>query len=86
MLAIFASLLGLRFDSIPAERLTEDVIWHDTVRGFSVWDTKDDCFVGYLYFDLLWRENKYRGNQSVNVQCVFVPPFKFTSHLLMEPI
>ncbi|KAJ5508103.1 Peptidase M3A/M3B [Penicillium freii] len=61
MLAIFASLLGLRFDSIPAERLTEDVIWHDTVRGFSVWDTKDDCFVGYLYFDLLWRENKYRG-------------------------
>ncbi|KAJ5943769.1 Peptidase M3A/M3B [Penicillium verrucosum] len=68
MLAIFASLLGLRFDSIPAERLTEDFIWHDTVRGFSVWDTKDDCFVGYLYFDLLWRENKYRGNQSVNIQ------------------
>lgn len=86
MLDIFASLLGLRFDSIPAERLTGDVIWHDTVRGFSVWDTKDDEFIGYLYFDLLWRENKYRGNQSVNIQCVCIPPFSFISPLLMEPI
>lgn len=85
MLGIFSSLLGLRFDSIPAERLTGDVVWHDTVRGFSVYDTKDDGFIGYLYFDLLWRENKYRGNQSVNIQCVFVPPFSFTSRLLMEP-
>ncbi|KAJ9489491.1 hypothetical protein VN97_g3802 [Penicillium thymicola] len=74
MLDIFASLLGLRFDSIPAERLTGDVVWHDTVRGFSVWDTKDDCFVGYLYFDLFWRENKYRGNQSVNIQCGYIRP------------
>ncbi|KGO65618.1 Peptidase M3A/M3B [Penicillium expansum] len=69
MLGIFASLLGLRFDSIPEERLAGDFIWHDTVRGFSVWDTRDDGFIGYLYFDLLWRENKYRGNQSVNIQC-----------------
>lgn len=73
MLGIFASLLNLRFDSIPSEKLTRDVVWHDTVRVFSVWDTKEDAFVGYLYFDLLWRENKYRGNQSVNIQCVFVP-------------
>lgn len=48
MLGIFASLLGLRFDSTPAENLAGDVIWHDTVRGLSVWDTKDNKFIGYL--------------------------------------
>jgi Zn-dependent oligopeptidase len=73
MIGIFASLLNLRFDSIPSEKLTRDVVWHDTVRVFSVWDTKEDAFIRYLYFDLLWRENKYRGNQSVNIQCVSVP-------------
>lgn len=72
MLDIFSSVLGLRFDPIPAEQLTQDVIWHNTVECFSVWDAKDEGFIGYLYFDLLWRENKYRGNQSVNIQCVIL--------------
>lgn len=70
MLDLFGSWLGVRFDAIPDDMLTEDVIWHDTVRAFSVWDTKDGGFVGYLYFDLLWREYKFRGNQSVNLQAV----------------
>ena len=76
MLGIFASSLGLRFDPVPADRLTEETIWHPTVGLFSVWDTKNDEFVGYLYHDLLWREHKYRGNQSVNIQCV-LSPFHF---------
>lgn len=70
MLDIFASLLGLRFDPIPSEKLTGDVIRHDTVRGFSVWNMKGDGIIVYVYLDLLWRENKYRGNQSVDIQCV----------------
>ncbi|KAJ5643693.1 peptidase family M3 [Penicillium longicatenatum] len=74
MLDIFATVLGLRFDSIATEDLNEDVIWHDTVECFSVWDAKDNGFIGYLYFDLLWRENKYRGNQSVNIQCGYLRP------------
>ncbi|KAJ5792836.1 peptidase family M3 [Penicillium pulvis] len=74
MLEIFAFVLGLRFKPIPAEYLTRDVIWHDTVECFSVWDGKDDGFIGYLYFDLLWREKKYRGNQSVNIQCGYLRP------------
>ncbi|RAL00758.1 M3 family metallopeptidase [Aspergillus ibericus CBS 121593] len=74
MLGIFASLLHLRFDPIPTESLPDNVIWHDTVRVFSVWDGKDGGFIGYLYFDLLWRENKYRGNQSVNIQCGYLRP------------
>lgn len=74
MLGIFASLLGLRFDSIPADKLTGDLIWHESIRCFSVWDARNQSFIGYLYFDLLWRENKYRGNQSVNIQCGYLRP------------
>lgn len=70
MLDLFGAWLGLRFDSVPNDMLTDDVVWHDTVRAFSVWNTEDGEFVGYLYFDLLWREYKFRGNQSVNLQAV----------------
>lgn len=70
MLDVFASLFGLRFNPISPDLLTEDVIWHDSVQAFSVWDTEDNEFVGYLYFDLFWREYKFRGNQDVNIQSV----------------
>ncbi|KAJ5776809.1 peptidase family M3 [Penicillium odoratum] len=86
MLGIFTSLLGLRFDPIPTDILTGDLIWHDTVQGFSVWDMSDNGFIGYLYFDLLWRENKYRGNQCVNIQCGYQRPDgtrQFPSTILM---
>jgi metallopeptidase MepB len=70
MLNVFASLFCLRFDSVPDDILTEDIIWHDSVRVFSVWDSRDSEFIGYLYLDLLWREYKFRGNHDVNIQCV----------------
>jgi metallopeptidase MepB len=81
MLDVFGSWLGLRFDPIPDDMLNDDVVWHDTIRTFSVWDTKDGGFIGYLYFDLVWREYKFRGNQAVNLQAVsqllyaFIPLF-----------
>ncbi|PWY78784.1 peptidase family M3 [Aspergillus eucalypticola CBS 122712] len=72
MLGIFASVLGLQFEPVEAEK---ESLWHESVRVFSVWEsTPDKQFVGYLYFDLLWRENKYRGNQSVNLQCGYLRP------------
>ncbi|KAJ5094456.1 peptidase family M3 [Penicillium angulare] len=75
MLGIFSSFFDLRFDLIPADNVPSDCVWHDTVRIFSVWDIKNDNqFVGYIYFDLLWRENKYRGNQCVNIQCGYLKP------------
>lgn len=70
MLDIFASLFGLRFDPIPDDMLGQDVIWHDSVRAFCVWDTNDGEFIGYFYFDLLWREHKFRHNHDVNIQAV----------------
>jgi len=72
MLEIFASCLQLRFTPIP-NILLEGSTWHDDVEAWSVWDDREsskDDFVGYLYADLLWRPNKYQGNQCVNLQCV----------------
>ena len=70
MLDIFASVLGLRFDPVEADK---EALWHESIRVFSVREsTPNGNFIGYLYFDLLWRENKYRGNQSVNLQCVCI--------------
>ncbi|RAL04267.1 M3 family metallopeptidase [Aspergillus ibericus CBS 121593] len=71
MLGIFASLLGLRFDAITADT---GQLWHESVQVFSVWDERTSEFVGHLYFDLLWRENKYRGNQNVTIEAGFTKP------------
>ncbi|PWY78057.1 zincin [Aspergillus sclerotioniger CBS 115572] len=65
MLEIFASVLGLRFDAITAQ---SDQLWHESVQVFAVWDDRSSEFIRYLHFDLLWRENKYRGNQNVTIE------------------
>ncbi|KAI4596305.1 hypothetical protein KJ359_005434 [Pestalotiopsis sp. 9143b] len=68
MLGVFASLLGIRFD--PVQDVDAANIWHDSVQVFSVWDGPgtDADFIGYLYFDLLWRKNKFRGNHNVTME------------------
>ncbi|KAM0665108.1 hypothetical protein ACQRIU_005369 [Beauveria bassiana] len=73
MLQIFEAALGLRFDCIPKTELLDAKIWHNTVTVFSVWDTRQDepAFMGYLYFDLLWRENKFRGAHNVTMEFGF---------------
>ena len=76
MLGVFVFFLGLRFVRIPDEEIGPHAIWHDTVQAFSVWDETDGdddddaSFIGHLYFDLLWRENKFRGGQNVTMECV----------------
>jgi metallopeptidase MepB len=76
MLDVFAYFFKLRFDPIPTEDVDPACLWHAGVRVFSVWeDAPDDkSFVGYLYFDLLRRDNKYKGNQNVTIQTVSCPP------------
>ncbi|KAJ9148665.1 Metallopeptidase [Pleurostoma richardsiae] len=74
MLEVFASCLQLRFDPVPTE-LTAGATWHEDVEMWSVWDerpTSRGTFVGYLYTDLLWRPNKHKGSQDVNLQCGYV--------------
>ena len=68
MLKIFEDLLGLEFNQIQGEDLSrlsptgkgEDIVWHEEVLMFSVWDDEGEGggFVGYLYLDLHPREGK----------------------------
>jgi metallopeptidase MepB len=69
MLKIFEELFGLVFVEIVGEEdraaladggKGSDIVWHEEVQVFSVWDDKGEGegFVGYLYLDLFPRDGK----------------------------
>ena len=82
MLKIFEELFGFVFVELgPEERKSlsptgraEDIVWHEDVIVFSVWDDKSEGegFVGYLYLDLHPRQGKYGHAANFNMQ----PGFK----------
>lgn len=85
MLKIFEELFGFVFVEIgdAAERArisptgkAEDIVWHEDVILFSVWDdaSEGDGFVGYLYLDLHPRPGKYGHAANFNLQ----PGFQVT--------
>jgi metallopeptidase MepB len=69
MLKIFEELFGLVFVQIDGEERDKisptgkgvDIIWHEDVKLFSVWDDEGEggAFSGYLYLDLHPRPGKY---------------------------
>jgi metallopeptidase MepB len=71
MLQIFEQLFGLVFveitgyerDEISETGKGNDIIWHQDVKIFSVWDDEGEGsgFTGYLYLDLHTRTGKYYG-------------------------
>jgi len=82
MLKIFEDLLGFVFVEVgPEERAqisptgkAEDIVWHEDVILFSVWDDagEGDGFVGYLYLDLHPRKGKYGHAANFNMQPGFL--------------
>ncbi|WEW59586.1 metalloendopeptidase [Emydomyces testavorans] len=78
MLMIFEELFGLVFVEIEGEersKLSEtgkgdDIVWHEDVQVFSVWNDEGEGngFVGYLYLDLFPREGKYGHAANFNLQ------------------
>jgi metallopeptidase MepB len=74
MLKVFGSLFGFVFILVEGEdrdRLSStgkgsDLVWHDDVIMYSVWDDQGEGgdFRGYLYLDLYFRQGKHRGYQS----------------------
>ena len=68
MLKIFEELLGLNFIEVKGDDRAaisptgkgEDIVWHEDVQLFSVWNDKSEGsgFVGYLYVDLFPRLGK----------------------------
>ncbi|KAF2442931.1 zincin [Karstenula rhodostoma CBS 690.94] len=78
MLKIFEELFGLAFVEITGEDRTaladggkgSDIVWHEDVQVFSVWDDEGEGagFVGYLYLDLFPRGGKYGHAANFNLQ------------------
>ncbi|RXG48793.1 hypothetical protein VDGE_07942 [Verticillium dahliae] len=82
MLKIFEELLGLVFvelkdadrDALSPTGKGQDIVWHEDVVLFSVWDdvSEGDGFVGYLYLDLHPRPGKYGHAANFNLQPGFL--------------
>ncbi|PSN69222.1 zincin [Corynespora cassiicola Philippines] len=78
MLKIFEELFGLVFVEIVGDDRTaladggkgSDIVWHEDVQVFSVWDDEAEGseFVGYLYLDLFPRDGKYGHAANFNLQ------------------
>ncbi|KAL4779147.1 peptidase family M3-domain-containing protein [Aspergillus varians] len=78
MLRIFEELFGLVFVEISGEDREQiattskgsDIVWHEEVQLFSVWDDEGEGsgFVGYLYLDLFPRPGKYGHAANFNLQ------------------
>lgn len=63
MLNFYETLFKLKFIEVKEDKST----WHDDVKQFSVWkldNPKNPSFVGWIYFDLWPRDNKY--NHAAN--------------------
>ncbi|KAJ5095049.1 hypothetical protein N7532_007340 [Penicillium argentinense] len=82
MLKIFEELFGLEFVEILGEDRAavaptgqgNDIVWHEDVQVFSVWNDEGEGsgFVGYLYLDLFPREGKYGHAANFNLQPGFI--------------
>ncbi|EME79322.1 uncharacterized protein MYCFIDRAFT_57655 [Pseudocercospora fijiensis CIRAD86] len=82
MLKIFEEIFGLQFVQIEGEHRDQispsgkgaDIVWHEDVQVFAVWDDAGEGgeFVGYLYLDLHPREGKYGHAANFNIQPGFI--------------
>ncbi|KAK2604610.1 hypothetical protein N8I77_007523 [Diaporthe amygdali] len=71
MLNAFASFLGLSFVRILDKDVPPDCTWHENVEVWSVRDHRHNpgTLLGYLYLDLMWREEKSPGYFNHEIQC-----------------
>lgn len=84
MLKIFEELFGLVFVEVTGEHRDNlapsgkgsDLLWHEDVQIFTVWDDagEGNGFVGYLYLDLFPRDGKYGHAANFNLQPGFNAP------------
>ena len=69
---VFREITGVQRDELAESRNGSDLVWHEDVELFSVWD--DDVqggdFLGYLYLDLFSRDGKYGNASNFNLQPV----------------
>lgn len=80
MLNIFEKLFGLvinrvstdEFDALSPTGKGADIVWHEDVKLFTVWDCDEEGgeFVGYLYMDIHPRDGKYTHAANFPVEPV----------------
>ncbi|KAI5301416.1 hypothetical protein KEM56_001738 [Ascosphaera pollenicola] len=79
MMEIFEHLFGLEFvelktkeerDAVAETGNGNDIVWHEDVQVFSVWNQEKEGgeFVGYLYLDLFPRVGKYGHAANFGLQ------------------
>ena len=81
MLKIFEELFGMEFVEVIGEDRAaiaptgqgDDIVWHEDVQVFSVWNDEGEGsgFIGYLYLDLFPRDGKYGHAANFNLQPVW---------------
>jgi len=71
---VFVEITGAERDAISETGKGDDIVWHEDVKLFSVWDDESEGngFVGYLYLDLHPREGKYGHAANFNLQPGFI--------------
>jgi metallopeptidase MepB len=71
---VFVEITGAERDAISETGKGDDIVWHEDVKLFSVWDDESEGngFVGYLYLDLHPREGKYGHAANFNLQPGFL--------------
>ena len=77
MMGIFAEIFGMKFHELSADERDclsptgkgGDLVWHEDVKVFSVWNDGDQGtgFLGYLYLDLHPRDGKYGHAANFNL-------------------
>ncbi|POS82793.1 putative Saccharolysin [Erysiphe pulchra] len=84
MLHTFENLFGFKFIEISEDDRAkisstgkgEDIVWHEDVKIFAVWNDEGEGggFVGYLYLDLHPRPGKYAHAANFSLQPGFTYP------------
>jgi metallopeptidase MepB len=71
---VFVELVGKDRDELSPTGKGDDMVWHEEVQVFSVWNDagEGEGFVGYLYLDLFPREGKYGHAANFNLQPGFL--------------
>ena len=71
---VFVEITGAERDAISETGKGDDIVWHEDVKLFSVWDDESEGngFIGYLYLDLHPREGKYGHAANFNLQPGFI--------------
>ncbi|KAH8896016.1 zincin [Thozetella sp. PMI_491] len=81
LMAIYEHIFDIKFEEMTEERArslldgdVENLIWQEDVRAFLLWDMKSESFLGYMYFDLFPRSDKYSHAGHYGLQPGFTRP------------